>query len=412
LRCGGFSDKLGFFPDVRGCEAMFRPVCLAFAWLVSAPLAQAQAGDPFRGAFVAVESALPPAEALRQAELLVRSLSGLAPQRPGVTDTYILSVSLWNDPVFENEAKEAAAILARHFDAADRTIVLSAGKGSGERTYPAAIPNNIQAALAKIGGLMDPDEDLAVVFLTSHGGADGAIALQEANRLGGALRAQHLRNSLNQSGVGNRVVIVSACYSGHFILPFSDPNTIVLTAAAADKTSFGCEPTREWTYFGDAFFNRTLRAGLSLVEAYDASLGLIEDWEEDLIRSWDALPAARRPERRPELSNPQKHVGEAAAGLLARAEGYGASIACAGGLSIAIDRARAAKPLKGLSDLAALQASRTAAETRARELASAARRPAEGVPQAVASASAASLSAFSRNGEDLARALSRCAARG
>jgi hypothetical protein len=30
---------------------------------------------------------------------------------------------------------------------------------------------------------------------------------------------------------------------------------VVLTAAAADKTSFGCEPSRDWTFFGDALFN-------------------------------------------------------------------------------------------------------------------------------------------------------------
>lgn len=269
--------------------------------------------DPLNGAFGAVEVAMSPAEAADQVDKMAAALSGLAPQRAGVADTYILAVSLWNDPVFESEAKEAAAILGRRFDAADRTIILSAGKGAGQRAYPAATPNNIQAALGRIGKVIDPTEDLVVVFLTSHGAQDGSVAMQEKNRMGGSLRPLHLRTSLQQAGVRTRLVIVSACFSGHFILPFSDDDTIVLTAAAADKTSFGCEPSRDWTYFGDALFNHALRGGGDLLSAYDEALGLIDKWEGDLVAKWDALPAAQKAkETRPEPSNPQKNVGDGA----------------------------------------------------------------------------------------------------
>ena len=99
-----------------------------------------------------------------------------------MVDTYVLSASFYNDPVFESEAKEAAAVLARRYDAEGRTIILSAGRGATvARTYPAASPNNFQAALGKIGATIDPNEDLVVVFVTSHGGQDG---------VGGAARGQ------------------------------------------------------------------------------------------------------------------------------------------------------------------------------------------------------------------------------
>src|SRR5262245_58035436 len=88
-------------------------------------------GDQFGGQFGAAEIAMTPPEAVKQVELISSALSSLPPQRPGVVDTYVLAASLWNDPVFENEAKEAAGILARRYDAADRTIVLSAGRGAG-----------------------------------------------------------------------------------------------------------------------------------------------------------------------------------------------------------------------------------------------------------------------------------------
>jgi Peptidase C13 family len=57
----------------------------------------------------------------------------------------------------------------------------------------------------------------------------------------------------------HRVVIVSACYSGVFVGPLANDNTLVITAAYFDHSSFGCQDKVKWTYFGDAFFNRALR---------------------------------------------------------------------------------------------------------------------------------------------------------
>ena len=77
----------------------------------------AAAQQPGAPAFAASEAALPPAEALKQVELMAQTLSQLQPQRPGVVDTYVLSASFYNDPVFEKEAKEAAAVLAGRYAA-------------------------------------------------------------------------------------------------------------------------------------------------------------------------------------------------------------------------------------------------------------------------------------------------------
>ena len=105
--------------------------------------AQGPQRDPLNGQFGAMEVAMSPAEAADDAMRMGEALAKLPAQRPGVVDTYILTASLWDEPVFENEAKEAAAILARRYDAAERTITLSAGRGPGvARTYPAATPNN------------------------------------------------------------------------------------------------------------------------------------------------------------------------------------------------------------------------------------------------------------------------------
>jgi hypothetical protein len=145
-----------------------------------------------------------------------------------------------------------------------------------------------------------------ILFLTSHGQPNGAIAFAEPNRLTAAMRPVHLRDLLRQAGVRNRVVIVSACFAGAFIAPLMDDDTVVLTAAASDRTSFGCRPQNEWTFFGDAFFNRAVRGGASLIPAFDQAKRQIERWE----REQNLSPP----------SNPQRFVGGQAAERLRRAE--------------------------------------------------------------------------------------------
>lgn len=274
---------------------------------VSAPVeAQQQpVSDPLLGQFGAIiEVAPPPPEAARLANLMSSSLAALQPQRHRRQDVYLVVASLWDDPVFEREAVQAEAILREHLGAQGRSIILSAG-GQGQRQYPAATPTNISATIGHVATLMDPSEDLFVLFITSHGSSDGAASLQERRRLDAALRPISLSAMLSQANIQNRVVIVSTCFSGAFIPPLQNANTIVLTAAAADRTSFGCQPQRDWTYFGDAYFNRALRGGASMLEGFERAKSQISTWES---------------EQHLTPSNPQSSVGANAAAMLQRAE--------------------------------------------------------------------------------------------
>ena len=280
-------------------------IAVAAATLLSIPAAPAQQRDPFNGQFGSVEIAPPPAEAAQLAKLMGDALNDLAPQRPGQLDVYLITASLWSDPVFEREAEQAEEILSAHLGAAGRSIILSAG-GQGVRHHPAATPDNIAAAIGQVGSLIDPNEDLVVLFVTTHGQQDGAAAIREHNRMGGLLRPNQLRDMFQQANIRNRVVIVSACFSGAFIAPLMDDNTIVLTAAAPDRTSFGCQPQRDWTFFGDAYFNHAVRDGTPLIRAFDEAKRLIEQWE----REQNLSPP----------SNPQRFVGPHAEDMLRQAE--------------------------------------------------------------------------------------------
>jgi hypothetical protein len=282
---------------------------LAAVWLlIGSPVSAQQTPpprDPFNGRWAGGEAVSSPAEAAQLARLMGDALESLAPQRPGELDVYLITASLWSDPVFEREATQAEAILREHFHAEGRSIVLSAG-GQGERRYPASTPNTIAAAIGQVGATIDPNEDLVVIFLTSHGASNGAMVMREAQRVESALRPTNLRDMLAAAGIRNRVVIVSSCYSGAFIAPLMDSDTIVLTASAPDRTSFGCQATRDWTFFGDAYFNNGLRGGATVLTAFDQAKTLIERWE----REQNLSPP----------SNPQRFVGPNAAAMVRRAE--------------------------------------------------------------------------------------------
>ena len=281
---------------------------MALAALMFAALAAPAAGqqrDPFNGQFGSVELAPPPSEAAHLATLLGDALEGLAPQRPGQLDVYLIVASLWGDPVFEREAAEAERLLRAHLGAEGRSILLSAG-GQGARSYPAATPDTRSDAIGQIGSLIDPEEDLVVMFVTSHGSNDGTISFREHNRLGAVMRPNHMRDMLAEANIRNRVLIVSSCFSGAFIAPLMNDDTIVITAAAPDRSSFGCQPQRDWTFFGDAYFNHAVRGGASLIEAFDQAQVLIERWEREQSLS--------------PPSNPQRSVGARAAAMLRQAE--------------------------------------------------------------------------------------------
>lgn len=269
--------------------------------LFAGPMALAQTAGR-TAPFGSQELAFQARDAASQIDLFNAAVAGLAPQRPGVADVYLLSLSLYDDGVFQKEATESAKILARRFGAEGRSLVLSAGVKGEARTFPAANPFFIHAALAKIAAAMNPEEDVFVLFMTSHGNRDGTISMFEERRLRAAWSGRQLRAVLDDLGFKHRLVIVSACFSGAFVAPLASDTTIVLTAASSSQSSFGCQPERDWTYFGDAFINQQLGAGAPLLAGFESAKRTIAQWE-----ARDGF----------EPSNPQRSVGAATGPLLA-----------------------------------------------------------------------------------------------
>ena len=85
-----------------------------------------------------------------------------------------------------------------------------------------------------------------LVYMSSHGSPDGMV-------LGdGLLTPAQLEVMLNNSCAGRpTVVIISACFSGAFVPALKGANRFVLTAARADRTSFGCGDNDRYPFFDD-----------------------------------------------------------------------------------------------------------------------------------------------------------------
>jgi hypothetical protein len=209
---------------------------------------------------------------------LTAALAGLAPQRKGVVDAYVVVVGLDSDPVFGREAREAGKVLSRRFDSAGRTLVLAGSDGRGAAALPMGSLHALSLALARVAELVDPAEDVLVLYTTSHGAPYG-ITYHDGDEGYGVLTPARLAALLGELGLHNRLLILSACYSGLFVPALYSETTAVLTAASAGRTSFGCAAENDWTFFGDAMINRALRKPQSLAAASADALKLVGEWE-------------------------------------------------------------------------------------------------------------------------------------
>ncbi|HEX8484842.1 C13 family peptidase [Sphingomonas sp.] len=227
---------------------------------------------------VEIERGRTAADMLAEHRKLARALSAIGPQRKGVVDAYVVVVGLDSDPVFGREAREAGRVLTRRYGATGRSVVLAASDGRAESDLPRGSPANIAAILARVAEQMDRAEDVLILYTTSHGAPIG-IVYNDGDAGFGAISPSRLWSLLTTLGIRNRLVLVSACYSGVFVPILASPTTAILTASSADRTSFGCQADNDWTFFGDALINHALRAPEPFAVAAAAATRTIGDWE-------------------------------------------------------------------------------------------------------------------------------------
>lgn len=224
---------------------------------------------------------------LEQRARLDAALRGLKPQRRGMVDAYVVTIALDSDPVFAREAREAGRVLERRYGAKGRTLVLAGPDGTRD-DLPHGSIRALALALARVAELMDGEEDALVLYTTSHGLQLG-LAYHYGDTGYGVLSPARLRSVLEELGIERRVLILSACYSGIFVPALVGPDTAITTAAAGNRTSFGCEAENDWTFYGDAMINRALRKPQGFAEAAREANRTIAGWEAR-FRLFASLP--------------------------------------------------------------------------------------------------------------------------
>lgn len=210
-----------------------------------------------------------------------RAVAGLAPERPGTVDVYgLVFAPFATEDVFLRESTMVARLLAERFDAQGRVLHL-ANHAHTSDALPWATPQNLARAVQALAARMDRDNDLLVVYLTSHGASDFRLAAAHPPLEVEPVSPGELREALDQAGIRHRVIAISACYSGGWVGPLAGDRSLVMTAADANRTSYGCGRLSELTFFGRAVFAEQLRKTHSFEQAFRAALPLIAQREQE-----------------------------------------------------------------------------------------------------------------------------------
>ncbi len=228
--------------------------------------------------------------------ILEQAWSSLIPSKPGQSDLYFLGFAGHGEQdVFMKEVNFSRQLFDSRFNTQQRSLALINNPGTVTET-PLANGTNLEATLSYLDKLIQPEEDILFLFLTSHGSEDHRLSVTLPPLPLHDLSAATLGELLSKSQFTWKIILVSACYSGGFIEHLNSPNHLVITAARPDRTSFGCSDDADMTYFGHAYFAEALQRTNDFVEAFDLASQYVHQWETEA----EFTP-----------SEPQIYIGEA-----------------------------------------------------------------------------------------------------
>ena len=213
-----------------------------------------------------------------QSKLLQDALDQIQPSNYVESQWYFMGVAgaSYQD-VFRSEIERIKAQFDTRFGTAGRSIALINNDASAEE-LPMATPTSIERAFNRIGGAMNRDSDVLFLYMTSHGLVNQFELSNEPIAMD-PIDPKWLREKIDAAGIRWRVIVISSCYSGSFIQALKSPDTLVITAAASDRESFGCTNEADYTYFGRAFFDEAMRENATLKAAFDQAYKTVSKWE-------------------------------------------------------------------------------------------------------------------------------------
>lgn len=214
-----------------------------------------------------------------QPRMLREAVAKLAPRVAGKPNLYFIGFAGDGaEDVFLNEAEYARTLFAKRFAANGHELLLANNPATLSR-YPLATLTNLETAVDAVAEKMDRDNDILFLLLTSHGTEDHLLYVAMDPLPLDSIAPEDLAGIFTKAKIRYKVVVISACYSGGFIDALKDDTTMIVTAARADRSSFGCGTDSDITDFGRAFLVDGLNHNDTFTGAFAEASKLVDAWE-------------------------------------------------------------------------------------------------------------------------------------
>lgn len=179
--------------------------------------------------------------------------------------------------VFRSEVERIKEQFDTRFGTLGRSMML-VNNPATRTEIPIASKHSIEMALRRMGQQMNRESDVLFLYMTSHG-LPNQFEMENAPLDLTQVDPKWLRETLDASGIRWRVIVISSCFSGSFVPALQNDNTLIITASAADRQSFGCTNEADYTYFGRAFFDQAMREKNSIETAFSQAQKTVSQWE-------------------------------------------------------------------------------------------------------------------------------------
>jgi hypothetical protein len=180
--------------------------------------------------------------------LSISVLAGPAYADDSDTRWHVVLAAVGNEQhVFDNFVTDFGEVLKSNTNIASFTEL----HASVDERWPAS---GMRALEATLTALQPRENEGCLVYLTGHGVEEGIAMAADTPPI--FVRPTRMESMLSACAQRTTILVVSACFSGIYMRPgITRPERIVMTASAADKTSFGCSNNNRYTFFDQCFLD-------------------------------------------------------------------------------------------------------------------------------------------------------------
>jgi hypothetical protein len=188
-------------------------------------------------------------------------------------NVYFFGEALWAESVFDRDVQLIERSVGERYTNLSGVKTFSMTQGSDTR--PAAAKT-----VARFAAEARDGQDMVIAFFTSHGIEGSLAVLPSAAAESFDWPAADVSDFLAPLEADRHIVILQACHSGSLIPALKHPNRIIIAAARADRSSFGCDPAEDSTWFVKAL-TEEMPAGGSWQQIFERTRTRVLQYETD-----------------------------------------------------------------------------------------------------------------------------------